>query len=181
MQLQKAYHENIKSELKKELGFANELDVPRLTKIVVNMGLGEAIDNKKILDSMAEQLALITGQKPMVTRAKRAIATFKLRAGMPIGLKVTMRGKRMFAFFERLVGIALPRVRDFRGILEKTFDKHGNLNIGFSELTVFPEVKYETLDKIRGLEITIVTTARDPQSGKALLEKLGFPFEKKVA
>lgn len=181
MQLQQTYQKTIRHELQKELGLTNELDVPRMTKIVVNMGLGEALDNKKVLDLMSEQLALITGQKPMVTRAKRAIATFKLRAGMPIGLKVTLRSKRMFSFFEKLVGIALPRVRDFRGIPDTTFDSRGNLNIGFSELTVFPEVKYETLDKVRGLEVTMVTTARDPKSGKALMEKLGFPFVKHTA
>ena len=153
--------------------------VPRLVKIVINCGLGEALKDKKVLESVSAQLAVITGQKPQVTRAKQAISTFKLRAGDAIGLKVTLRGKRMNDFLTRLINIALPRVRDFRGIPQDGFDGHGNYTMGISEQTIFPELEYKLVDKIRGFEVTFVTTAGDNKAGKELLEFLGLPFEKK--
>lgn len=156
----------------------NPMAVPRLTKIVVNCGMGEALKEKKALESMSAQLAVITGQKPMLTRAKRAISTFKLRAGDPIGLKVTLRGKRMYHFLKKLVVIALPRVRDFRGVSNAGFDGQGNYTLGISEQTIFPELDYSLVDKTRGFEITLVSTAKDAQSAKRLFERLGMPFMK---
>lgn len=179
MNLSQRYQKEVMPKLTQELKFANIYRVPRVTKIVINIGLGEAMDDKKVLDIMSQQLALITGQKPLVTKARRAIAVFKLRAGAPIGLKVTLRGARMWEFLEKLIGIVFPRVRDFRGVSARGFDRDGNLNLGFSEITVFPEVNYETLDKIRGVEVTIVTSAQTKEEGKALLAALGMPFEKK--
>lgn len=167
------------SELARELGIKNKLAVPRLVKIVVNCGLGEALVDKKVLEKMAEQLAIITGQKPQVARAKRAISTFKLRAGDPIGLKVTLRGRRMYNFLLKLTTLALPRVRDFRGISLTGFDGSGSYTLGVREQTIFPELDYNLVDKIRGFECTFVTTARDVTSTKALLVKLGLPFAKK--
>ena len=178
MTLLQTYRSETIPALSKELSIANVHMVPKVKKIIVNMGLGEALKDKKIIDKMSEQLALITGQKPKVTRATKSISAFKLRAGMPIGLKVTLRGKRMYEFLERLIKIVLPRVRDFRGINAGTFDGHGNISIGFSEMIVFPEVNFESLDKIRGLEVVIVTTATDDKQGKVLLEKMGMPFQK---
>jgi large subunit ribosomal protein L5 len=178
MNMSERYQKEVAPKLAKELKFANVHRVPRITKIVINTGLGEAMDDKKILEAVGSQLSLITGQKPLVTKSRRAIAVFKLRAGAPIGLKVTLRGARMWAFLEKLIGIVFPRVRDFRGISARGFDRAGNLNLGFSEITVFPEVNYETLDKVRGLEVTIVTTAQNAEEGKALLAALGMPFEK---
>lgn len=178
MSLQQTYQSETIGVLSKELSIANVHMVPKVEKIVVNMGLGEALKDKKIIDKMAEQMGLITGQKPKVTRATKSISAFKLRAGMPIGLKVTLRGKRMYAFLERLIRIVLPRVRDFRGIDPNTFDGQGNISIGFSEMIVFPEVNFELLDRIRGLEVVIVTTARGNTQGKVLLEKMGMPFKK---
>jgi len=180
MQLQETYQKDIRPALQKKMGKKNMLAVPRITKIVVNVGLGEALKDKKVIDAMSEQLALITGQKPKVTRARRAIATYKLRAGMPIGLKVTLRGKRMYQFLERLIAVVLPRVRDFRGIRKTAFDRRGNLNIGLQELTVFPEVNYQSLDRARGLEVTIVTTAETDDEGYALMDKIGIPFTKEI-
>ena len=178
MNMSERYQKEIAPKLAAELKFANVHRVPRITKIVINTGLGEAMDDKKILEAVGSQLSLITGQKPLVTKSRRAIAVFKLRAGAPIGLKVTLRGQRMWAFLEKLIGIVFPRVRDFRGISARGFDRAGNLNLGFSEITVFPEVNYETLDKVRGLEVTIVTTAQNAEEGKTLLAALGMPFEK---
>ena len=180
MTLTEHYYKEIVPKLMEELKIKNIQRVPRLVKISINMGIGEAVKEKKILDTMAEQIGLITGQKPLYTKAHRAIANFKLRAGMPIGLKVTLRGKRMYAFLQKLVTIVLPRVRDFRGVSAKQFDRRGNLNMGFSEVSVFPEIQYEKLDKIRGLEITVVTTAVSDGEGKLLLTKLGMPFEKNL-
>ena len=179
MNLSDRYHKEIMPKLSEELKFTNTHRVPRVAKIVLNIGLGEAMDDKKVLEIMSQQLALITGQKPLVTKSRRAIAVFKLRAGAPIGLKVTLRGARMWAFLEKLIGIVFPRVRDFRGVSANGFDRDGNLNLGFSEITVFPEVNYETLDKVRGVEVTIVTSAQTKDEGKALLTALGMPFEKK--
>lgn len=179
MNMSERYQKEIAPKLTQELKLSNVHRVPRITKIVINIGLGgEAMDDKKVFEIMSQQLGLITGQKPLVTKARRAIAVFKLRAGMPIGMKVTLRGARMWAFLEKLIGIVFPRVRDFRGISAKAFDRAGNLNLGFSEISVFPEINYETLDKVRGLEVTIVTTAQSAEEGKALLAALGMPFEK---
>lgn len=180
MTLQEKYQKEVMPALKKELGLANVLAVPKVEKIVVNIGLGEALTNKKALEIMSGQLGLITGQKPVVTRAKKAISSFKLRAGMPVGLKVTLRGKRAYDFLQKLILIVLPRVRDFRGISKKAFDGQGNLSLGFSEIIVFQEADYKSLDKVRGLEVTIVTSSKDDKTGRLLLEKLGMPFKKSL-
>lgn len=172
------YHKEIVPALMKELGIKNSMAVPKLTKIVVNCGLGEALKEKKVLESMSAQLSVITGQKPAVTRAKRAISTFKLRAADPIGLKVSLRGKRMYDFLTKLVVIALPRVRDFRGVANDGFDGRGNYTFGVSEQTIFPELEYALVDKTRGFEVTFVTTATSDEQAKKLLELLGVPFAK---
>lgn len=166
------------SALMKDLAITNPMAVPKLSKIVVNCGLGEALKEKKAMESMSTQLAVITGQKPMVTRAKRAISTFKLRAGDPIGLKVTLRGRRMYDFFAKLTTIALPRVRDFRGVSTTGFDGHGSYTLGISEQSIFPELDYALIDKTRGFEITFVTTATTNEHAKKLLTLLGMPFAK---
>ena len=178
MSLLDQYNSTIKPELKKELGIANPLAVPKLVKIVVNTGLGEALADRKLLDKVAEQLAVITGQKPLATTAKVSISTFKLRAGEKIGLKVTLRGKRMYEFLEKLIRIALPRVRDFRGVSTRGFDNQGNYSLGIREQIIFPEIEYNAIDKIRGLEVTFVTTATDRMQAFALLKHFGMPFEK---
>lgn len=176
--IQTKQREIIEPKLMGELGIANRMAVPKLVKIVVNCGLGEALKDKKVLDKVRDQLAVITGQMPQITRAKRAISTFKLRAGDAIGLRVTLRGRRMYDFFTRLVSVALPRVRDFRGIPTKGFDGHGNYTMGINEQTIFPELDYAMVDKIRGFEVTIVVTGGSDGSAKALLTALGMPFEK---
>ena len=163
-------------ELMKELGFKNPMQAPRLDKIVVNMGLGEAINNGKIIDASVEQLAAITGQKPVVTKARKSIANFKLRQGQSIGAMVTLRGDRMYEFFDRLVSVALPRVRDFKGVSPKAFDGKGNYTLGVREQVIFPEINYDKVEKIKGLNITVVTTARNDEEGRALLRHLGMPF-----
>lgn len=178
MTLLEKYRKEIIGELKKELGITNTMAVPKLVKIIVNCGIGEALKDKKVLDKMSAQFLQITGQKPKTTRAKRAISTFKLRAGDAIGMKVTLRGPRMYDFFTKLVAIALPRVRDFRGIPTKGFDGNGNYTLGISEQTIFPELEYALVDKIRGFEITFVTTAQGDKEAKALLSHLGMPFAK---
>ena len=150
--------------------------VPRLSKIVVNMGLGEAVSDAKVLDRAVEELTAITGQKPVITRARKSIATYKLRAGMPIGCMVTLRKQRMYEFFERLVGVALPRVRDFKGISSKAFDGRGNYALGIREQIIFPEINYDKIDKLRGLSVAVVTTARTDEEGYQLLKELGMPF-----
>jgi len=157
-------------------GYKNVMQVPKLAKIVLNMGVGEAIQNIKVLDSAVQEIGLITGQKPIISRARKSIAAFKLRAGMPIGCKVTLRGVQMYDFFTRLVNIALPRVRDFRGISPKGFDGRGNYTLGIKEHIIFPEIDYDKIDKIKGLNITIVTSARTDEEGMALLELMGMPF-----
>jgi len=176
--LKTKYQQEILPKLSKELGISNVWAVPRLGKIIINCGLGEALSDKKVLDKMGAQLAVITGQKPAITRAKKAISTFKLRAGEAIGLKVTLRGSRMYDFFTRLTSIALPRVRDFRGVSGKGFDNRGNYTLGIAEQTIFPELDYSLVDKVRGFEITLVTTASTSAEAKRLLELLGLPFEK---
>ncbi len=170
------YQQEVMPELKKRLGIENVMELPRLEKIVVGIGLGEAIQNAKALESAERDLATITGQKPVTTKAKRSIATFKLRAGMPVGMMVTLRGKRMYDFFDRLVGIVLPRIRDFRGISPDSFDGHGNYSLGFKEQIVFPEIDYDKIEKVRGLQVTIVTTAKRDDEARLFLKLMGMPF-----
>jgi large subunit ribosomal protein L5 len=174
--LKTLYSNEIILKLMDRFGYKNVMQVPKLTRIVLNMGLGEAIQNIKILDSAVQELGLIAGQKPVVTRARKSIAAFKLRAGMPIGCKVTLRGERMYDFFTRLVNIALPRVRDFRGVSPKGFDGRGNYSLGIKEHIIFPEIDYDKIDKIKGLNVTIVTSAQTDEGGKALLQLMGMPF-----
>ena len=170
------YRQEILPALQRELGLANPMRVPRLEKITVNMGVGEAVKDAKLLDAATADLATITGQKPMVTRARKSIAAFKLRAGMSIGAKVTLRGARMWEFLDRLLSTALPRIRDFRGLDPDAFDGGGNYTIGVTEQLIFPEIDYDKVVKIRGMDITIVTTTRDDDEARALLRALGFPF-----
>jgi len=170
------YRDEVVPALQREFGYPNTMQVPRLHKIVVNVGLGEAIQNAKAIDAAVKDLAIITGQKPVVTRATRSIAQFRLRTGMPIGAKVTLRGQRMWDFLERVVRLVLPRIRDFRGVPGKSFDGRGNFSLGLREQLVFPEIEYDKVDRIRGLEISIVTTARTDEEGRKLLELLGMPF-----
>ena len=174
--MKERYHQELVPKMMKEFGFTNKMRVPRLQKIVVNMGLGEAIQNIKVLDSATSEIMTITGQKPVPTKAKKSIANFKLRQGMPIGCMVTLRKDRMYEFFDRLVNIALPRVRDFRGISGKAFDGRGNYSLGIKEQIIFPEIDYDKIDKIKGLNITIVTTAKTDEEGKTLLKLFGMPF-----
>ena len=174
--LRERYEKEVRSDLMKELGFTNPMQAPKLDKIVVNMGLGEAINNGKIIDASVEQLSAITGQKPVVTKARKSIANFKLRQGQSIGAMVTLRGDRMYEFFDRLVSIALPRVRDFKGVSPKAFDGKGNYTLGVREQIIFPEINYDKVEKIKGLNITVVTTARNDEEGRALLRHLGMPF-----
>jgi large subunit ribosomal protein L5 len=176
--LRKVYHESMQAQLQKDLELGNINEVPRLDKIVLNMGLGDAIQNAKILDTAVVELATITGQKPVVTRAKKAIANFKLREGMPIGAMVTLRGNRMFEFIDRLISSALPRVRDFKGVSDKGFDGRGNFSMGLNDQTIFPEIDIDKVDKVKGMTITVVTTARTDSEGLALLRALGMPFRK---
>jgi len=174
--LRERYRSEIGPALMRDLGVKNALAVPRLEKIVLNMGLGEATQNAKLLDSAVEELAAISGQKPVVTRAKKAIANFKLREGMPIGAMVTLRGERMYEFFDRLVNVTLPRVRDFKGVPDRAFDGRGNYSLGLREQVIFPEINLDKVDKIKGLTVVICTTARSDARGKALLKALGMPF-----
>jgi large subunit ribosomal protein L5 len=163
-------------QIAKEFGITNPMGVPKVQKIVVNMGMGEAVANAKILDTAADELRAITGQKPVITKAKKSIASFKLRQGMPIGVVVTLRGDRMYEFLDRLVSVALPRVRDFRGVSPKAFDGRGNYTIGIREQLIFPEIDFNKVDKLRGMNISIVTTARNDEQARALLKGLGMPF-----
>jgi large subunit ribosomal protein L5 len=174
--LKKRYEAEVRPELMKEFGFKNPMQAPKLEKIVVNMGLGEAINNGKIIDASVEQLGAITGQKPVVTKSRKSIANFKLRQGQSIGAMVTLRGDRMYEFFDRLVSVALPRVRDFKGVSPKAFDGKGNYTLGVREQIIFPEINYDKVEKIKGLNITVVTTARNDEEGRALLRHLGMPF-----
>ncbi|MGH7609809.1 MAG: 50S ribosomal protein L5 [Candidatus Dormibacteria bacterium] len=172
-----SYREAVVPSLVSEFGYLNVMQVPRLTKVVVNIGVGEASQNAKALDAASADLRTITGQQPSVRKARKSVAAFKLRAGMPVGLKVTLRGTRMYEFMDRLVSIALPRLRDFRGVVAR-FDGHGNLTLGLQEQLVFPEIDYDKIDKLRGMEITIVTTARSDAEGRSLLAALGMPFRR---
>jgi large subunit ribosomal protein L5 len=174
--LRQRYLEEVVPTLQKEFGYANPMQVPRLQKIVVNIGLGEALTNAKALDAAVGDLATVTGQRPIVTRAKRSIAQFRLRTGNPIGAKVTLRGERMWDFLERLTKLALPRIRDFRGVPTRSFDGRGNFSLGLREQLAFPEIDYDKVDRVRGLEVSIVTTARTDEESKRLLELLGMPF-----
>jgi len=174
--LKTLYQQELVPKLMEKFGYKNVMQVPKLSKIVLNMGLGEAIQNIKILDSAVEELTLIAGQKPVIKRARKSIASFKLRAGVPIGCCVTLRGKRMYDMFTRLVNVALPRVRDFRGISGKAFDGRGNYSLGVREHIIFPEIEYDKLDKIKGLNVTVVTTAQTDEEGKELLRIMGMPF-----
>lgn len=174
--LKEVYQNEVVQKLRAEFNYKNIMEVPRLQKIVVNMGLGEAIQNVKILDSASSELGKITGQKAVVTKAKKSIASFKLREGMPIGCMVTLRRDRMYEFLDRLMNVALPRVRDFKGVSGKAFDGQGNYTLGIKEQLIFPEINYDEIDKIKGLNVTIVTSAKNDEEGKALLKHLGMPF-----
>ena len=173
------YKETVVAESTKKFNYTSVMQVPKIVKIVVNMGVGDSIHNSKLLDAACEDLAIITGQKPLVTKAKKSIAVFKLREGMSIGAKVTLRGERMYEFYDKLVSIALPRVRDFRGVNPNAFDGRGNYTIGIKEQLIFPEINYDKVLKIRGMDIVIVTTAKTDEEGRALLTMLGMPFAKK--
>ena len=174
--LKEKYTKEIKPALLKELGLKNTMAVPRLEKIVLNMGLGEATQNVKVMDPLMTDLGLITGQKPVVTRAKKSIAAFKVREGMPIGAMVTLRGEKMYEFLDRLISTALPRVRDFKGVSTKSFDGRGNYTLGVRDQLIFPEIDYSRVDKLKGMNVTIVTTAKDDQQARALLQHFGMPF-----
>ena len=176
--LRAAFDEEIKPALVEELGLANVMMVPKLDKIVLNMGVGGAITQAKLLEGALADLAVIAGQKPVITRAKRSLASFKLRTGMAIGCKVTLRGDRMYEFFDRLIALAIPRIRDFRGLPLRSFDGSGNYTFGITEQLIFPEIDYDTVDTTRGMDITIVTTAKSDTEGRALLAAFGFPFRR---
>ena len=175
--LKEIYNNEIAPKLMKELNLTNVMQVPRLTKITLNMGVGEAIGDKKTLESAVSDMTLISGQKPVITKARKSIAGFKVREGWPIGVKVTLRASRMYDFLERLIGIAIPRIRDFRGISAKQFDGRGNFSMGVSEQIIFPEIDYDKIDKLRGLDIAITTTATDDDEGRALLKAFNFPLK----
>jgi large subunit ribosomal protein L5 len=177
--LREKYKTEVIPALMSELGITNPMQVPKVTKVVINMGLGEAVREPKIIEPSVKEVTKIAGQRAVITRARRSIATFKLREGMPIGVKATLRGERMFHFLERLLYIALPRVRDFNGVSTSAFDGHGNYSLGIREQIIFPEIDYDTVDKIRGLNITLVTTAENDEHARALLRHLGMPFRRK--
>jgi large subunit ribosomal protein L5 len=172
------YRETVVPRLRADLKIENPMQVPRIAKITVNMGVGEAAADKKVMDAAVADLIKITGQKPLVTKSRKAIASFKIRAGLPIGAKVTLRGRRMYEFLDRLINIAMPRIRDFRGVSPRSFDGQGNYSLGVKEQIIFPEIQYDQIDQVRGMDITITTTARDDRKGRALLEAFNFPFRK---
>ncbi|MDJ0554667.1 MAG: 50S ribosomal protein L5 [Microcoleaceae cyanobacterium MO_207.B10] len=174
--LKKVYQEKIVPKLMEQFSYTNVHQVPKLVKITVNRGLGEASQNAKALDSSIKEIATIAGQKPVVTRAKKAIAGFKIRQGMPVGVMVTLRSEKMYDFLERLINLALPRIRDFRGINPKSFDGRGNYSLGLKEQLIFPEIEYDSIDQIRGMDISIITTAKTDEEGRALLKEMGMPF-----
>lgn len=176
MSYQDFYNTESRKKLMEELKISNPMAVPRLVKVVVNVGASEALTNKGVLKNIQDQIEIITGQKSVITKARKSISAFKLRKGVPIGVKVTLRGKKMHQFLEKVVKIVIPRIRDFRGIADRNVDAHGNLNIGFSEQTIFPEIEFDKIDKIRGLEVTAVTNAKDHAKGKTLFKVLGVPF-----
>jgi len=172
------YRDQIVPKLKSDLGVANVMQVPKITKITVNMGVGEAVADRKVMDAAVADLTKITGQKPLVTKSRKAIASFKLRQGLAVGCMVTLRGDRMYEFLDRLISIAMPRIRDFRGVSPRSFDGRGNYSLGIKEQIIFPEIQYDQIDTIRGMDITITTTASDNKQGRALLEAFNFPFRK---
>ena len=176
--LRERFRREIAPALMQQFSYSNRMQVPEIKKIVVNMGLGEAVANVKVIDAAVAEMAIITGQKPVVTRAKKSEAAFKLREGMPIGCKVTLRGERMYEFLDRLLSVALPRIRDFRGVPTKSFDGRGNYSLGIREQLIFPEIRYDKVDMTRGMDICIQTSARTDEEGRALLEQVGFPFRK---
>ena len=176
--LKEQYNKEIAPALFKELGLDNVMQTPRIEKVVVNIGVGEALDNPKALEAAVNDLTIITGQKPVITAGKKAISNFKLREGRQIGVKVTLRGEKMWAFLDRLINIALPRVRDFRGVSAEAFDGRGNYTLGLQEQLIFPEIQYDKIDKVRGMEVSIVTTAKDDEQARLLLSKFGMPFRK---
>ena len=176
--LKERYNKEIKPALKKEYKIKNDFAVPSVLKTVINVGAGEAVVNKKVIEKIQEQIEQISGQKTVVTKARKSISVYKIRKGLAIGVKVTLRGKKMYAFLEKLTGIVLPRLRDFRGIPESAVDQHGNLNLGFTEQTIFPEIEYDKVDKLRGLEVTVVTSTKNREQGKKLFELMGIPFSK---
>jgi large subunit ribosomal protein L5 len=178
VRLQQYYREQVVPRLRQDLKIENVMQVPRISKITVNMGVGEAVADKKVMDAAVADLTKITGQKPLVTKSRKAIASFKIRAGLPIGAKVTLRGARMYEFLDRLINIAMPRIRDFRGVSPRSFDGQGNYSLGVKEQIIFPEIQYDQIDQVRGMDITITTTARDDRHGRALLEAFNFPFRK---
>jgi large subunit ribosomal protein L5 len=177
--LKEQFEKEFITELQEELDLKNPMQVPRVSKVTVNMGVGEAKTDSKILDSAVEELSVITGQKPRINRARKSIANFKLREGMAIGCSVTLRGERMYEFLDRLVSIALPRIRDFRGIKPKSFDGRGNMSLGIKEQTIFPEIDYDSVSIVKGLDVTITTTAQNDEEGRALVTKLGMPFRER--
>ena len=172
------YNNSVRTELANKFAYKSSMQIPRLEKIVINMGVGDAVANSKVLDDAVEELTLIAGQKPVITKAKKSIANFKLREGMPIGCKVTLRGERMYEFFDKLVSISLPRVRDFHGINPNAFDGRGNYTLGVKEQLIFPEINFDKVKKVRGMDIVIVTTAATDEEGRALLSLMGMPFRK---
>ena len=176
--LQSFYREQVIPKLRSELKIDNVMQVPRIAKITINMGVGEAVADKKIMDAAVSDLTKITGQKPLVTKSRKAIASFKIRAGLAVGAKVTLRGMRMYEFLDRLISIAMPRIRDFRGVSPRAFDGQGNYSLGVKEQIIFPEIQYDQIDQVRGMDITITTTAKDDRHGRALLEAFNFPFRK---
>ena len=176
--LQNFYNETVVPRLRSELKIENAMQVPRITKITINMGVGEAVADRKVMDAAVTDLTKIAGQKPLVTKLRKAIASFKLRAGLAVGAKVTLRGTRMYEFLDRLINIAMPRIRDFRGVSPRSFDGQGNYSMGVKEQIIFPEIQYDQVDQIRGMDITITTTAVDNRHGRALLEAFNFPFRK---
>src|ERR1700721_866253 len=176
--LQEFYHSKVVPQLRADLALSNPMEVPKIIKITVNMGVGEAVADKKVMDAAVGDMTKITGQKPVICKAKKAIATFKVREGLPIGCKVTLRGERMYEFLDRLITVAMPRIRDFRGVSARGFDGQGNYSMGVKEQIIFPEIQYDAIDQIRGMDITITTTATDNRQGRALLEAFNFPFRK---
>ncbi|GAB3067362.1 50S ribosomal protein L5 [Salinicoccus sesuvii] len=176
--LKEKYNEQIKNELVGKFNYSSVMEVPKIDKIVVNMGVGDAVQNSKVLDTAVEELQAITGQKPVITKAKKSIATFRLREGMPIGAKVTLRGERMYDFLDKLISVSLPRVRDFRGISKKAFDGRGNYTLGVKEQLIFPEIDYDKVSKVRGMDIVVVTTANTDEEARELLTQFGMPFQK---
>lgn len=176
--LQEKYQNSVKAELTKKFGYTSSMQIPKVEKIVLNMGVGDAVANSKVLDDAVEELTQITGQKPVVTKAKKSIANFKLREGMPIGCKVTLRGERMYQFLDKLVSVALPRVRDFHGVSGNSFDGRGNYTLGVKEQLIFPEINFDKVKKVRGMDIVIVTTAKTDEEGRTLLQLMGMPFKK---